>query len=209
MRAILIHGMGRTPASMVILGIRLRFAGIRPSLFAYSPTFEKWDGCVKRLARFIERRTAGKQYIIVGHSLGTVLTRGVLPQLSNKPVACFFIAPPSRASKVARKFAPRFLYRLLTGEMGQLLADEKFMAALPLPSMPTRIYAGTKGLPARFSFFGDEPNDGILTVKETEIPNVPVQTIPAMHTFIMNRKAIARDIVETLKKLYEQDKDQG
>ena len=201
MRAILIHGMGRTPASMVILAIRLRFSGIGPSLFAYSPTFEKWDGCVNRLARFIEKRTAAEEYIIVGHSLGTVLTRGVLPALSSKPLACFFLAPPSRASRVAKKFAPRFLYRLLTGEMGQLLANEQFMDSLPLPAVPIKIYAGTRGLPARFSFFGDEPNDGILSVQETELPSVPVQTLPVFHTFIMNKKMIARDIVETVKNL--------
>jgi hypothetical protein len=49
MHAILIHGMGRTPASMLILAVRLRKAGIRPRFFAYSAAFERWESCVNRL----------------------------------------------------------------------------------------------------------------------------------------------------------------
>ena len=195
MEAILIHGMGRTPAAMSILAVRLGRAGIRPHLFGYSVTFERWDECMQRYKNFIERRTQNTDYIIVGHSLGTVLTRATLPRLTHKPTACFFLASPTQVTMAARNFAHRYLIRLFMGEIGHVLTDRQFMETLPLPSVPTKIYAGTAGPCGRYSPFGEEPNDGLLTVKETLLPSVPIQTVPSLHTFIMNSKVVTQEIV--------------
>lgn len=195
MRAILIHGMGRTPVAMLGLAVRLRAAGMAPRLFAYSAAIERWQGCLNRLERYINKNTAGDEYILVGHSLGSVLIRGVLPRLVHKPVACFFLAPPTKACQAARKFAPRLIYKMFTGEMGQLLADAEFMEALPLPDVPTKIYAGISGPRGRYSPFGEEQNDGVLALHETELPEAVHHQVPALHTFIMNKQEVAHDIV--------------
>lgn len=199
MDAILIHGMGRTPLAMSILAVRLRASRIRPHLFGYSVTFESWDKCVQRLERFITKRVQTNEYIMIGHSMGSVLTRATLPRLTHKPVACFLLAPPTRACKAARHFAPRRLAKLLGGEMAQLLADQPFMESLPSMDVPTKIYAGTAGPRGRYSPFGDELNDSVLTVQETMLPNVPMQTIHVLHTFIMNSKVVTQDIVKTAR----------
>ena len=196
MDAILLHGMGRTPLAMSILAARLRAAGIHPHLFGYSVTFERWDGCVQRLTRFVTKRVGDREYIMIGHSLGTVLTRASLPYLTHKPAACFLLTPPTRACKAARHFAPKPWVKLLGGEMAQLLADQGFMESIPVPSVPTKIYAGTAGPRGRHSPFGDEPNDSVLMVKEMMLPDVLLQTVPVLHTFIMNSKIVTRDIVE-------------
>lgn len=199
MHAIIIHGMGRTPLSMCLLAYRLRKEGIKSSLFAYTVTFERWEGCTKRLRKFIEKKVGEEEFMVVAHSLGTVLTRVVLLSLSHKPVACFFFAPPTQACDAARRLAPRHWYRLLAGEMGQLLANQEFMSSLPVPKMPTKIYAGDAGLTGRYSPFEDEPNDGVLMVKETHLPGFPMQIVPSLHTFIMNNRMIANDIIEKVR----------
>ncbi len=196
MDAILIHGMGRTPAAMSILAVRLRASGIRPHLFGYSVTFECWDECVQRYEDFITKRTKTNDYIIVGHSLGTVLTRATLPRLTHQPAACFFLAPPTQVCRAARNFAHRRLIQLFMGDIGKVLVNKQFMDSLPLPVVPTKIYAGIAGPRGRYSPFGEELNDGLLTIKETVLPSVPLQTVPALHTFIMNSKVVARDIVK-------------
>lgn len=198
MQAILIHGMGRTPASMLILAIRLRSAGIQPHFFGYSAAFERWQSCVNRLEKCIHQHTRDDDFIIIGHSLGTVLTRGVLPRLTHQPLACFFLAPPTKACLAVQKLAPSRLYKLLTGEMGQLLASPHFMNSLPIPNVPTKIYSGINGLRGRHSPFGEQLNDGVLAVEETLLPRVPYDTVAALHTFIMNKKAIAEDIVKLI-----------
>jgi hypothetical protein len=200
MDAILVHGMGRTPLALSLLAARLRAAGIRPHFFGYSVTLERWGNCVNRYERFINRRVKGKQYIIIGHSMGTVLTRAVLPRLIHQPTACFLLTPPTQACKAARYFAPKRLVKLLGGEMAQLLADPTFMESIPVPSVPTKIYAGTAGPRGRRSPFGNEPNDSVLMVKETMLPGVPHQTFPVLHTFIMNSTAITQDILRTVKQ---------
>jgi hypothetical protein len=85
--------------------------------------------------------------------------------------------------------------------MAQLLADPQFMTSLPVPGVPTKIYAGTAGPRGRRSPFGAEPNDSVLMVKETMLPNVPHQTFPVLHTFIMNSREVTQDII-TLAKEY-------
>jgi len=199
MNAILIHGMGRTPIAMSVLAARLRTSNIRPHLFGYSVTFERWDECIQRLEKFITKRIQTNEYIMIGHSMGTVLTRATLPRLIHKPSACFFLAPPTRVCKAARKFTPYRLAKLLGGEMAQLLADQHFMESLPSTGVPTKIYAGTGGPRGRYSPFGEEPNDGVLTVKETLLPGVPIQTIPTIHPFIMNSKIVTQDILKIAK----------
>ena len=195
MDAILIHGMGRTPAAMSILAARLWAAGIRPHLFGYSVTFEKWDACLQRYEDFIVRHAGTRDYIIAGHSLGTVLTRAVLPRLTHQPKACFFLAPPTCVPKAARTFARQRLVRLFMGDVGKVLTDEQFMRSLPLPGVPTWIYAGRAGPRGVWSPFGDELNDGLLALHETRLPGVPLQTVPALHPFIMNSTFVTRDIL--------------
>ena len=196
MDAIIIHGMGRTPAAMSILAARLRASNIRPHLFGYSVTFEKWDQCIQRYKNFIEKRIRTNDYIIVGHSLGTVLTRAVLPKLTHQPSACFFLAPSTQVCKAARNFYRYLPLQLFMSEIGRVLTDEQFMKSLPLPNIPTKIYAGIAGPRGRYSPFGEELNDGLLTVQETFLPNVPMQTVPVLHTFIMNSNVVTQDIVK-------------
>jgi hypothetical protein len=199
MDAILIHGLGRTPIAMSLLAARLQRSKIRPHLFGYSVTFERLDACVQRLQEFINRRIQTGDYIIIGHSLGSVLTRAALPGLVHKPTACFLLSPPTQAGKSARHFAPYRVTKILAGEMAQLLADPQFMESLPPTGVPTKIYAGTAGPRGRYSPFGEEINDSVLTIQEMMLPNVPMQAVPVLHTFIMNSKVVTQDIVDVAK----------
>lgn len=202
MDVVLIHGMGRTPLSMMRLRRRLLRAGHNPILFGYSPTFETLHGATARLVRLIERRTDTAHYALVGHSLGTVLIRSALARLQGRlPAACFFLAPPMVACKAAKFFSRFWLYQVATGEMGRLLAVDEFMRGLPLP--PTyRIYAGVAGPRASWLPFGMEANDGILGMAEASGGcAAATMRVPAVHTFIMNSAPVVYDIVRTLATL--------
>jgi Putative serine esterase (DUF676) len=201
MRVIVIHGMGRTPLSMCLLASRLKFAGYKVGFFAYTVTFEHWNDCVSRLTNLFQNTSKNDRYCVVAHSLGTVLTRAVIAKIDKKPEACFFLAPPAQACQAAQQLASRHWFRLMTGEMGQLLANNEFMSTLPILDLTTVIYSGDGGMTGKFSFFKDEPNDGILMVKETLIPGAEVHRIPSLHTFIMNNRQVAHDIIQRLKSI--------
>ena len=199
MRAILVHGMFRTPVSMFLLGRRLARAGFEVSYFGYSATVELTDATAARLARRV-REVADGEYVLVSHSLGAVLIRMALPTLSDMPPSsCFFIAPPSRACQAARHFVERWpLLRMLTRDAGLRLADDAFMDSLPVPRMTTRIFAGTAGPVGALSPFGGSKNDTILTVDDTRIRGCELVEVPAVHTLIMNSKLVADDIVASV-----------
>jgi pimeloyl-ACP methyl ester carboxylesterase len=201
MDLVLVHGMGRTPLSMLRLHRRLRQAGHHPILFGYSPTFETLQGVAARLVKRIERRVDTTHYALVGHSLGTVIIRSALGRLENRaPSACIFLAPPMRACKAARFFSRFWPYPWLMGEMGQLLAQDTFMQGLPMPAVATRIYAGVAGPRATWLPFGMEANDGILSLSEAtgSFATQAVQ-VPSLHSFIMNSTPVIDDMVRFLE----------
>lgn len=202
MHIILIHGMGRTPTSMLLLRHRLRKAGHHVSLFGYSPTFESLEHVTQRLVHAIHKKTAAQPYALVGHSLGSAIIRNALPRLAHHaPCACFFLAPPMVACKAAKFFSRFRLYRWLTGEMGQLLAHDGFMQQLPVPDN-TKIYAGISGPRASWLPFGDDENDFILSLAEAcGTDGTEVMKVRANHTFIMNSKIVADDLIRSLKSL--------
>src|SRR5882757_9916496 len=113
MRAILVHGMGRSPLSQLLLAKRLRAAGARVDLFGYS-TLRPFGVSLNRLVKRIHALGDDEPFILVGHSLGCVLIRAALPRLTKaRPSACFFLAPPNQVPRAARFFATNRLYRLI------------------------------------------------------------------------------------------------
>ena len=202
MHLILVHGMGRSPLSMLLLRYRLRKLGHKVYLFGYLPTFDRLEGATCRLLNLIERKIGSNTFALVGHSLGSVIIRNVLPRLNqHPPAACFLLAPPMLACKAAKFFSRFWLYRLLTGEMGQLLADYVFMQQLPLLEQ-TKIYAGICGPRAAWLPFGHELNDCVLSITEAT-GNAPVEIleVPSAHTLIMNSKVVFADMASALSKL--------
>ena len=201
MKAILVHGMGRSPLSQLLLAKRLRASGIDVGLFGYS-TFVPFNTSLNRLVKRVAKLGQDEPFILVGHSLGCILIRAALPRLgSRQPAGCFLLAPPNIVPRAARFFSSNPLYRFYTGDSGQLLLDDAFMAALPIPEV-VRVYAGTAGYRGKWSPFHDEANDGVLSVSETMLSGAdePI-LVPALHTFIMNSEAVADDIASAVAAL--------
>jgi len=196
MNMMLIHGQGRTPLAMVILGWRLR--PYRVSYFGYACFAQSLERTVARFVETIRQKMAGKPYLIVGHSLGGIIARASLPYLTDLPPRhLVMLAPPNQPPRLAKQMRAKLFYRLLTGDCGQKLADNGFYECLPLPTIPTTIIAGTRGFHGSSSPFGDEPNDMVLSVSETRLGvNANLILLPVSHPFIMNSPEAARIILE-------------
>lgn len=200
MQALLVHGMGRTPFSMVVLASRLARAGMRSSLFGYLPALESYGAIVARLSRRISNLAARGPYITVGHSLGGLLLRSALDEVGMdlpQPTRLFMLATPSRSPKLARWIKRNFFYRLYTGDSGQLLADHVRMAAIPKPPTSYTIIAGVGGSRADWSPFRGNLNDWIIGLDEATVADgEDLVTVPAGHTFIMSRREVAEVIIQ-------------
>ena len=202
MDIILIHGMARTRASLLLLSLRLRRAGHRVHFLDYVPAFESLEHASSRLANLVARNIQPRPYAVVTHSLGSVIVRHALPRLADHPPrAAYFLAPPMIACRAAKFFLRFRLYRMVTREMGALLAQDEFMDRLPLPRK-TRIYVGTAGPRLRWLPFGHEVNDGILLASEAVGDGrAQVRMVRSSHTMIMNRRVVADDIAANLAAL--------
>lgn len=205
---------------MFLLAWRLRQAGHQPSLFGYAVTLKSLAEIVLQLRAHIagcmEKDAAaakgeeGEQdeplpYAVIGHSLGNLLTRMASPSLPAGFCRFVQLAPPNQSPASARMLGDQPLFQLLTQDTGSKLIDEDFFAALPVPEVPTLILAGDGG--PRQSFlppFRGEPNDGVLSVEETRLPGVAHLVLPAIHTFIMNRRDTTRAILSFLADAQEE-----
>lgn len=190
MRVFLIHGMGRTPASMWVLDRRLRGAGYRPSLFGYFVTASDLEEIAGRFAAHLERVLAadgGGAYAIVSHSLGGLIARLASPRLPPGLKCCVMLAPPNRPPALVHALQDNAVFRLVTRDAGRKLADPGFYDRLPVPPAPVLVVAGTRGPRAEWLPFRGAPNDAILRVDETRLEGAPTLAVSGVHTFLMNR----------------------
>ena len=206
MRVFLPHGMGRSPASMWPLAVRLKRAGHRPSLFGYFVAFETFDQIVNRYLRQVnqvlaEDREMGEDisnWAVVGHSLGNLITRQASPSLPPGFSRFVMLAPPNQPPASARRLRDNFLFKALTRDAGQTVSDPSFFENLPVPDVPSLVIAGDAGPKVGWLPF-DGPHDAVVQVAETRLDDIPVLQIPAMHTFMMNRRDVADVILEFLE----------
>lgn len=195
---VLLHGMGRSRASMWPLAQRLRGAGFQTRNFPYSSTLHRFETLVGDLHDFIVERVKTPRYHLVGHSLGNILIRARFrvgyPSGLTRIV---MLAPPNHVPQLAQRFQGCPPFHWWTGESGRLLASEVFYESLPIPSVEFGVIAGDKGQYITF----DEPNDRVITVESTRLDGMSDHlVVHDAHTFIMNSRATARATVAFLRE---------
>jgi pimeloyl-ACP methyl ester carboxylesterase len=209
-RVFLLHGLGRTSASMAVLAHRLKKAGHRPTLFGYQVLLRTLDDIAGRFAEKADRvldrdraraRSAVVPYAVVSHSLGNVITRLASPRLPDRLDRFVMIAPPNRVPAIATALENNPIFRAASKDAGRKLTDEEFFARLPKPEVPTLVIAGTKGPSASWLPFSGEPNDGIVKVDETRYEGASQLLIHGVHTFLMNR----RDVFDAVERFLTPD----
>jgi hypothetical protein len=206
MHVLLIHGLSRTPLSLLGLARDLRRAGHRTELVAYSGALESYEGIVARVRRrLVGAAHLGEPYAIVAHSLGGLIARAALDQWSPEwplPRHILMLGTPNQLPRLARRFHRWWPYRLVNGQCGQLLAEPTFFAKLPRPTVPTTVIAGTRSWPRAFSLFGEAPNDGVVAVDEARLDSgAAFMELPASHTFMMNNRQVRAAVREILARV--------
>ena len=166
------------------------------SVFTYRTTVEPLETVIERLRDTISRLHASQVHLI-GHSLGGV----VLLKLFDSPVGSSL--PPGRVvllgapvcgSCAARRFQSMGLGRLM---LGGRVADELLPEREPVwrATRELGVIAGTRplGLGRLFARF-DEPNDGTVSLRETEIAGAADRIVlPVSHMGMLMSSRVARE----------------
>ena len=188
MRALFVHGMGRSPLSGWPLLRALRANGVQASAFAYIAATQGFDAVATRLAKRIAELALADDYVLIGHSLGGVLLRAALstlPPATRPPTRIFLLGSPVGPSRLAARLQHNPLYRLLTGDCGQLLASPLHMGRIAPCTVPTTAILGEHPVRLTASHFASEPNDGVVAAAETQADWIEEEvTLPVMHSFL-------------------------
>jgi len=202
MHVLFVHGMGRSSVSGWPMLRQFKKAGLKTSTFDYVVSIQRFDQIAARLALQISSLTAQDEVVLIGHSLGGVLLRAAinaLPEGARPPQALFLLGSPMHSAQLARRLGRSRVYRLLTGDCGQLLASPPRMAAVSSAPIPTMGFVGINGPRGKLSPFGDELNDGVVSVTEVAADWMQdcVQ-VSILHTLMPSSRQIAQMILQKL-----------
>ena len=194
---------------MLVLASRLKRAGHKTSLFGYSVARHSLDTIAENFTAHIstvleedavqvEDASGAEEdaYAIIGHSLGNIITRHATHALPTGLSRFIMLAPPNRSPALARKLRENPIFRFMTQDAGQKLADPDFYESLSRPEVPTVILAGEAGKKGKWL---PGAGDGVVGVDETRLKDVPHRVVEAMHTFIMNHPDVAKQICQFLE----------
>jgi triacylglycerol lipase len=203
---IVLHGLRRTPASMAILVARLENTGYGVTSFGYASTSDSMESLVDQLDAAVALCCAdhAEDVHFVTHSMGGVLVRSYLSQQAESHIGrVVMLSPPSQGSEIVDAFAdsPR-LRALLVGPAASQLGTDSAGIARQLG--PVRfdlgIITGDRSLSPIGSWLIPGPDDGKVAVRRANVEGAAdFLVVSATHTFIMNRRDVARQVVHFLQ----------
>ncbi len=204
MVVLFVHGMGRSPMSGWPVLQHLRRAGMKTTSFGYMTSMESFHSIQSRLVERIVAVAATGHYIVIGHSLGGVLLRAALnslPATAIRPQHVFLLGSPVHPSRLAQRLKNNILYRALAGDCGQVLASPERMNEVGALNEPATSIVGIRGIAATRSFFGEEPNDGVVAVSEASAEWITDRfQVPIIHTLLPSSRDVAKFILEKVDR---------
>lgn len=184
------------------LAWRLRRAGWRIRFFSYFSSLRPYEEHPARLVAYLE--SSGNAPIdLIGHSMGGVVVMSALAQLSDEALArmgaVVLLGTPLRGSNAGLQFMRHKMGRWVVGSSGRLWQN------FPVLRVPDGVrvgqIAGTRrvGL-GRFFAKLDGPNDGVVMVSETRLPELADHLVmPVSHTGMLFSTKVGRQCMAFLR----------
>ena len=217
---VLLHGLGRTAASMYILKLRLEQQGYRVIAKSYASARANIEAHAVWLDRLLAQelgvsvsntRLESTQKIhFVTHSMGGIILRQLLCEhaiksndiLNNSLGRAVMLAPPNGGSEVVDYFRSWKIFKKIVGPAGlQLGTDRKSKPnTLGAVNFEMGVIAGTRSIDPIGSLLIGQPNDGKVSVASAKVEGMTdFVAVARSHTFIMNSSKVAQQIVSFLK----------
>lgn len=188
---LLLHGMGRTSASMEGLRDHLVENGFDARTWGYSSFRRTSSEVAEDLSatlRTLESDPAVTRVHLVGHSLGGIVIRRALAEhVPTNFGRAVLLAPPNQGSPIARRLAPWL------GAWIRPLDELSDAPDSPIHSIPTAPGVSIGVIAAA--------NDGKVPVSSTHLPSQADHlVVPGFHTFLMNQAGVRAEVVHFLRE---------
>lgn len=202
---VILHGLGRTSFSMLMLKHRLQRAGYQVVSRSYASTEGSVADHVDWLEKLLEEggREEAVRIHFVTHSLGGIVVRKYLAKnLLTNLGRVVMLSPPNQGSEVADYFKNWKLFQLTMGPSGQELGTDT--GSTPNTLGPVAFELGVITGDASLNPFGSwlipGADDGAVAVKRTRVDGMMDFTIVHhSHTFIMNASDVADEVISFLR----------
>ncbi|MGD1807503.1 lipase family alpha/beta hydrolase [Dapis sp. BLCC M126] len=166
---ILVHGVGLWGTEMFLLKYRLRKLGYNCQQFYYSTRYKNLAENAAILQNFLLSKSEDTIHF-VGHSLGGLLISQFFqdyPQKSSGRIV--LLGTPWRGSEIARRLSQRKLGKFL---LGKSVISGLSQRLLPPLDRDVGVIAGSLDIGTGFLLGVSRPNDSLISVKETYLPEI-------------------------------------
>ena len=182
-------------------------SGYTVHCFDYLPSTQSIAEIKQNLAVVLERLAANGEYDAIAYSFGGVLLRMVLQDMADKnmpPRKLVLLASPLKAMRLSQRIRDWRTYHWMAGECGQLVADPKRMAEIPMPAIPTASVYGVwpwLGALGVFAGFGFDHDGMVMADEACASEGITRFPVSASHGFIPSNQ----DALKTMQRWFAGD----